>query len=177
MPRSQGHNASMQAMASAAVSLCGQVGSCTGATDLAFRRCRFRARTRPPRRPMLRHWSIVRLNRILPSSRFMAPRFIDRAALNLKRHFALSCRFTRSEGEGIRSLHAEKRRTGRRKDERLNAGGKPIRPRYRVVSSGPTNGRLRTATWPHRRQVGVQQQHRRRRRSRLGSVGGRPRRV
>lgn len=85
MPRSQGHNASMRAMASAAVSSCGQIGSCAGATDLAFRKCRFRARARPPRRPMLRHWSMVRLKRIPPRSRFMAPRFIDRVGRIIKR--------------------------------------------------------------------------------------------
>ena len=63
------------------------------------RRRRLVARARPPRRPIMRHWSMVLLWNGLPNSRFMAPRFIDRVAANFKRHLALPRRFTRSEGD------------------------------------------------------------------------------
>ena len=84
-PLSHGHRASMRSMAWRAVSTSNWLAAGAAATCAVLRARRCRARVRPPRRPMLRHWSMVRLNKILPRSRFMAPRFIDRVGWNIKR--------------------------------------------------------------------------------------------
>src|SRR5947209_6386844 len=75
----------MLTIASVAVSSRGGIGFRAG-TDLPIRSCRFRARARPPRRPVVRQRSTVMLKYGVPYSRFMAPRFIDRVAANLKGH-------------------------------------------------------------------------------------------
>lgn len=74
----------MRAMASAAVSMWGSRSGGRGAW-LVSRRRRLIALRRPPWPPALRHAAMLMLKYGLLWSRFMAPRFIDRAPPRIKR--------------------------------------------------------------------------------------------
>ena len=116
-PLSHGHRASIRSMACRAVSSSEGLAAGTAATCGVLCVRRFRARARPPRRPMLRHCSMVRLKRMLPCSKFMAPRFIDRVSANLKRYLTSRCRFARSEGECTRRAWTRRWLIARRRME------------------------------------------------------------
>jgi hypothetical protein len=136
-PFSHGHWASIRSIAWRAVSSSDWVAAGTAATRDVLRARRFRAPAQPPRRPTLRHWSMVRLKRILPRSRFMATRFIDRVAPNLKRHSASRCRFTRSEGECTRTP-----------PNRGRTGGYPMRSQDPALLSGVNVNRAARGAHP-----------------------------